>query len=143
MLFRSVVDLAGRREVDPAVVAQMAAAIIHRGPDEEGFHFSPGLGLASRRLSIVGLADGQQPIYNEDRSVCVVFNGELFDFREVRADLESRGHVFRTHCDTEIIVHLWEEHGEAMFERLRGQFALALVDFNRRVMILGRDRVGI
>jgi asparagine synthase (glutamine-hydrolysing) len=138
-----VVDLAGQREVDPAVVAQMAGAIIHRGPDEEGFHFSPGVGLASRRLSIVGLADGQQPIYNEDRTVCVVFNGELFDFREVRADLERRGHVFRTHCDTEIIVHLWEEHGEAMFERLRGQFALALIDFKRQVMILGRDRVGI
>ena len=103
----------------------------------------PGLALASRRLSIVGLADGQQPIYNEDRSVGVVFNGELFDYVEKKAELEQRGHRFVTHCDTEIIPHLWEESQEGMFERLRGQFAIALWEEKRGRLSLGRDRFGI
>ena len=121
----------------------MARALLHRGPDEEGFFERPGLALASRRLSIVGLADGQQPVANEDRSVFVVFNGELFDHRERRADLEKRGHRLVTHCDTEIIPHLYEEHQEGMWERLRGQFAIALWDDRRRQLHLGRDRFGI
>lgn len=138
-----IVDLTGRREVSPLLLERMAAAIIHRGPDEDGFLYRPGLGLASRRLSIVGLADGRQPIFNEDKSVVVVFNGELFDYIEKKKDLESRGHVFKTSCDTEVLVHLWEEHGEAMLPMLRGQFAFALYDFNKRVLILARDRIGI
>jgi asparagine synthase (glutamine-hydrolysing) len=121
----------------------MALAIIHRGPDEDGFLERPGLALASRRLSIIGLADGRQPITNEDGSIAVVFNGELFDYPERRAELESRGHRFATHCDTELIPHLWEEYGEATFERLRGQFAVALWDQNRRRLYLARDRFGI
>lgn len=137
------VDLRGQRPVEPDLLAKMAGAIEHRGPDEEGFFFAPGVGLASRRLSIVGLADGQQPIFNEDRSVAVVFNGELFDYPEKRAWLESRGHQFRTACDTEVFVHLWEETGEQMFDHLRGQFAFALYDRKRRTLILGRDRLGI
>ena len=104
---------------------------------------NPGLGLASRRLSIVGLADGRQPITNEDGSVSVVFNGELFDYPEMRGRLEGRGHRFATHCDTELIPHLWEDHGEGMFEHLRGQFALALWDQRQRRLILARDRFGI
>src|SRR5207253_9222456 len=126
-----IVDLAGQRTVPEDVVRRMACAILHRGPDEEGFHFAPGIALASRRLSIVGLADGQQPVTNEDRSVSVVFNGELFDHLERRAELEARGHRLVTHCDTEIVPHLWEETQEGVFERLRGQFALALWDERR------------
>ncbi len=121
----------------------MARALLHRGPDEEGFLVRPGLALAARRLSIVGLADGQQPIFNEDRSVSVVFNGELFDYVERRAELRARGHQFITHCDTEVIPHLWEDYGEKMWERLRGQFAIALWDERRRQLQLGRDRFGI
>jgi asparagine synthase (glutamine-hydrolysing) len=125
------------------VVKAMADALYHRGPDEDGYFQVPGLGMASRRLSIVGLADGRQPLFNEDRSVAVVYNGELFDHAEVRARLEGRGHFFTTQCDTEVIPHLWEEHGEDLFERLRGQFALALWDARRRLLVLGRDRFGI
>src|SRR5438874_5419382 len=142
-----IIDLApnqgSRRPVPPGILQDMAAALIHRGPDEDGYLTRPGLGLASRRLSIVGLADGRQPIYNEDRSVAVVFNGELFDYRERKPELEARGHVFRTHCDTELLPHLWEDHGEEMLVKLRGQFALALWDERRQQLILARDRFGI
>jgi asparagine synthase (glutamine-hydrolysing) len=121
----------------------MAAAIVHRGPDEDGFLEEPGLAFASRRLSIVGLADGRQPIRNEDRTVGVVFNGELFDYPEQRKQLESKGHRFATHCDTEVIPHRWEDHQESLFDYLRGQFAFALWDSRRRQVILARDRFGI
>jgi asparagine synthase (glutamine-hydrolysing) len=138
-----MVDLAGRRQVPPGTARAMADALYHRGPDDDGYLERPGLALASRRLSIVGLVDGRQPVANEDQSIHVVFNGELFDHREVRRDLERRGHHFTTHCDTEIIPHLWEEHHEGMFERLRGQFALALWDERRQLLMLARDRFGI
>src|SRR5579885_700541 len=138
-----IVDLSQKRPVPAGALRAMADAIRHRGPDEDGYLERPGLGLASRRLSIVGLADGRQPISNEDGSVSVVFNGELFDFPEVRGDLECRGHVFRTHCDTEIIPHLWEENREKLFDRLRGQFAFALWDERRQELLLARDRFGI
>jgi asparagine synthase (glutamine-hydrolysing) len=138
-----MVDLTGRRPIPTSSLQAMQHALIHRGPDEGGLFLRPGVGLASRRLSIVGIADGQQPMANEDQSVFVVFNGELFDYPEVRRDLEGRGHVFRSRCDTELIPHLWEEHGEAMFERLRGQFALALWDERQQRLLLARDRFGI
>jgi asparagine synthase (glutamine-hydrolysing) len=138
-----MLDLAGERDAPVHAVRSMARAIFHRGPDEEGFLWRPGLGMASRRLSIVGLADGQQPMSNEDRTVHVVFNGELFDHAEKRAELRDRGHVLTTHCDTEIIPHLWEDHREGMFERLRGQFAIALWDEKKKQLTLGRDRFGI
>ena len=138
-----VLDLTGGRVIPEGVVEAMARALIHRGPDEEGYFRRHGVELASRRLSIVGLADGQQPVANEDRSVLVVFNGELFDYIEQKAGLEARGHRFVTHCDTEIIPHLWEESLEGMFARLRGQFAVALWDERRRKLMLGRDRFGI
>jgi len=138
-----VMDLAGRRTVPEGVVERMARALIHRGPDEEGFLHRPGIALASRRLSIVGLADGQQPMCNEDQTAFTVFNGEFFDFPEKRAALVSRGHHLHTHCDTEIIPHLWEESREGMFERMRGQFAVALYDVPRHQLTLGRDRFGI
>jgi len=138
-----VIDLAGRRTVPEATVQRMAKALIHRGPDEEGFLHRPGIALASRRLSIVGLADGQQPVKNEDESVFAVFNGEFFDYTEKRSELAARGHRMLTHCDTEIIPHLWEESQEGIFERLRGQFALAVYDVRRHQLALGRDRFGI
>jgi asparagine synthase (glutamine-hydrolysing) len=138
-----MIDLSGRRPVASETLRAMADAIIHRGPDEDGYLVLPGLGLASRRLSIIGLADGRQPIFNEDRTIGVVYNGELFDYPEQKALLESRGHRFVTHCDTELVPHLWEDHGEAMFEKLRGQFAVALWDSRQQRLVLGRDRFGI
>lgn len=139
-----IIDLtAEQRTIPEQTVRQMARALVHRGPDEEGFYFGPGIALASRRLSIVGLADGQQPVSNEDGNVMVVFNGELFDHLEKRAQLEARGHRLIKHCDTEIIPHLWEESQTGMWEGLRGQFAIALWDARRRRLALGRDRFGI
>jgi asparagine synthase (glutamine-hydrolysing) len=138
-----IIDLAGERPAPAGIVQRMARAIVHRGPDEEGFFERPGISLASRRLSIVGLADGQQPMTNEDRNLFVVFNGELFDYVERREELAAKGHRFVTHCDTEIIPHLWEDHGEATWEHLRGQFAVALWDTQKRQLHLGRDRFGI
>lgn len=138
-----IIDLCGRRSFDRGVVEHMADAIRHRGPDDNGALFEPGIGVCHRRLSIVGLADGQQPIYNEDRSVAVMYNGELFDYPEQRKALEAKGHVFRTHTDTEVLVHLYEEHGEDVFAKLNGQFAFLLIDFRQRQMFLARDRVGI
>jgi asparagine synthase (glutamine-hydrolysing) len=136
-------DLTGSRQVPEGVIQRMTAALIHRGPDEDGFFSRPGVALGMRRLSIVGLADGQQPISNEDKSVSVVFNGELFDYVERRAALQARGHRFVTHSDTEIIPHLWEDHAEGMFAWLRGQFAIALWDERRKQLHLVRDRFGI
>ncbi len=138
-----VIDLTGRRPVPGGVLPARAAALFHRGPDEDGFLDRPGLGLASRRLSIVGLQDGRQPIRNEDGSVSVVFNGELFDYPERRAELEGRGHRFATHCDTELLPHLWEEYQERMFEHVRGQFAFCLYDQSRQRVLLACDRFGI
>ncbi len=138
-----VIDLKGRREPDRAQVERMGAALTHRGPDEDGFLFAPGLGIASRRLSIVGVEDGRQPIYNEDRTVAVICNGELFDYPERKAELEAKGHIFRTKSDCELIVHTYEEHGEDLFPYLKGQFAFVLVDFTKRIVLMARDRVGI
>jgi asparagine synthase (glutamine-hydrolysing) len=138
-----IVDLAGKRSAPSRVINRMAEAMFHRGPDEEGFLERPGLTMSSRRLSIVGLADGKQPISNEDQSIWVVFNGEFFEYREKRKELEGKGHVFRTHTDTEIIPHLWEEYGEEMFAHLKGQFAFCLWDSKQNCLILARDRFGI
>jgi asparagine synthase (glutamine-hydrolysing) len=138
-----IVDLSGHRHVPPGVLRRMADAIVHRGPDDDGYLEDNSLGLANRRLSIIGLADGKQPIGNEDGSVVAVFNGEFFDYPEVKVTLEAKGHRFATHCDTELIPHLWEDHQEQMFEHLRGQFALAVWDHRRRQLVLARDRFGI
>ncbi len=138
-----ILDLKGRRRPDQTMLQRMADALRHRGPDDDGFLVAPGIGLAHRRLSIVGLGDGRQPIFNEDRTVAVVFNGELFDYPELKLELEAKGHVFATSTDTEVIVHLYEEHGEGLVNHLKGQFAFALVDFHRRIVLLARDRVGI
>ncbi|ODR99999.1 hypothetical protein AUC68_02540 [Methyloceanibacter methanicus] len=137
------IDLGGKRLPDRTMLQRMADALIHRGPEDSGFLSAPGVGFAHRRLSIVGLQDGRQPIYNEDRTVAVICNGEFFDHPERRAHLEAKGHIFSTHSDSEILVHLYEEYGEGLFPHLKGQFAFALVDLVRGVVLLGRDRVGI
>ena len=138
-----IIDLSDQRPVAEEAVRKMTRAIFHRGPDEEGYHFAPGIGLGMRRLSIVGLADGQQPVVNEDCSVTAIFNGELFDHLAKRAELESKGHRLIKHCDTEILPHMWEENRQGMWERLRGQFAIAMWDVKERRLQLGRDRFGI
>jgi asparagine synthase (glutamine-hydrolysing) len=132
-----------RRPVDRGLLKAMGDAIAHRGPDAEGFLNEPGVGLAHRRLSIIDLEGGDQPIGNEDGSIQVVFNGEIYNYQELRRGLESRGHRFRTKSDTEVLVHLYEEHGAALVERLRGMFAFALWDRNRRELVLARDRLGL
>ena len=131
------------REVDRARLEAMAARIVHRGPDGGGFFAAPGVGLAHRRLSIIDLEGGQQPLGNEDGLVQVVFNGEIYNYRELRRSLESRGHKFATSSDTEVLVHLYEEEGEHLVEKLRGMFALAIWDARRKRLVLARDRVGI
>lgn len=132
----------GRRP-DPAVLGRMGQAIVHRGPDDEGRYVDEQLLLGMRRLSIIDIAGGHQPIANEDGSVVVVCNGEIYNFRALRAELERVGHRFATHSDTEVIVHLYEERGDAFLEALEGMFALALWDRRRRRLILARDALGI
>jgi len=136
-------DLSGQRHAPAGVVGAMSHALFHRGPDEDGYLERPGLHLANRRLSIVGLADGQQPIANEDKSVWTVFNGEFFDYKEKRAALEAKGHVFRTHTDTELIPHLWEDHGAQFLQHVKGQYAICVWDSRTNEVLLARDRAGI
>ncbi|MFQ5785474.1 MAG: XrtA/PEP-CTERM system amidotransferase [Alphaproteobacteria bacterium] len=138
-----IFDMRGKREIDRALLERMNQSQVHRGPDEGGLHLAPGIGLGHRRLSIIDLSGGRQPLYNEDHSVVVVYNGEIFNFAELTRELEASGHRFRTHCDTEVIVHAWEEWGDACVERFRGQFAFGLWDENRQTLFLARDRLGI
>ncbi len=130
------------RPVEPSVLERMNAAIRHRGPDSDGFYFRPGVGLAMRRLAIVDLHTGDQPLSNEDGSVWIVFNGEIYNYPQLRPELEKRGHIFRTHSDTEAIVHLYEEHGLDCVQHLRGMFAFAIWDEKKRRLLIARDRVG-
>lgn len=136
-------DLKAQRLFSHQVLDTMGRAIAHRGPDQHGSFLEPGLALHSRRLSIVDLAHGQQPIFNEDRSVVVVFNGEIFNHLELRAELEAKGHRFETSTDTEVLVHLWEEKGRDFVSCLEGQFAFALYDKRSQTLLLGRDPFGI
>ena len=138
-----IFDLQGEREVSRELLSRMNETQHHRGPDEGGLHTEPGVGLAHRRLSIIDLASGRQPLFNEDHSVVVSYNGEIYNFPELTRELEALGHVFRTRCDTEVIVHAWESWGEACVDRFRGMFAFALWDRNRRQLFLARDRLGI
>jgi asparagine synthase (glutamine-hydrolysing) len=125
------------------VLASMIATLAHRGPDGYGFHVGDGVGLAHARLAIIDLATGDQPMASADGALWTVFNGEIFNFIELRAALEAQGHVFRTRSDTEVILHLYQRHGDAFVDHLNGQFAIALWDARRRRLVLARDRVGI
>ena len=136
-------DARGRREFDRGLVQAMNEVQFHRGPDEGGLHFEPGVALAHRRLSIIDLSTGQQPLFNEDGSVAVVFNGEIYNFQELVPELEALGHVFHTRSDTEVIVHAWEAWGEDCVQRFRGMFAFALHDRNRETLFMARDRLGV
>jgi asparagine synthase (glutamine-hydrolysing) len=124
------------------LIGRMCDVITHRGPDDAGYHVEGGLAIGMRRLSIIDLATGHQPIANEDGSVWIVFNGEIYNFAELRADLIARGHTFTTRTDTETIVHLYEEYGESCVEKLRGMYAFAIWDRQARKLFLARDRVG-
>jgi asparagine synthase (glutamine-hydrolysing) len=130
-------------KVSPALLKGMADAIVHRGPDDEGFHIEGPLGLGFRRLSIIDLGGGHQPLSNEDGTVWIVFNGEIYNYKELQEFLKSKGHTLRTNSDTEVIVHLYEEFGENCVEKLRGMFAFAIWDRTRQTLFLARDRVGI
>ena len=138
-----VFDLRGKRNIDQSQLVALNRTQAHRGPDGEGYHFEPGVGLGHRRLAIIDLEGGAQPMFNEDESVAVTFNGEIYNFMEICDLLRSRGHVFKTHCDTEVIVHAWEEWGEACVERFNGMFAFAVWDRNQDCLFLARDRIGI
>jgi len=128
--------------VDPAQLKRATDAMVHRGPDDEGFYLEGELGLGSRRLSIIDLPGGHQPLSNEDGSLWIAFNGEIYNYRELRRGLEDR-HQFRTASDTEVILHLYEEHGAGLLEHLRGMFAFALWDKRQRRLLVARDRIGI
>jgi asparagine synthase (glutamine-hydrolysing) len=138
-----IFDTRGPGEISRSVLHRMNESQHHRGPDEGSLHLEPGVGLGHRRLSIIDVATGQQPLFNEDGSVVVVFNGEIYNFQEVIPELQALGHVFRTKSDTEVIVHAWEAWGEDCVKRFRGMFAFALWDRNRQSFFLGRDRLGV
>ena len=131
------------RQVDVRLLARMRDVITHRGPDDEGLYISGPVGLGHRRLSIVDVAAGHQPMTNEDGTLHIVYNGEVYNHADYREQLEARGHVYRTHCDTETILHLYEEHGRASVEHLRGMFAFAIWDARRRELFIARDRLGV
>jgi len=139
-----IAGLVGRHSeiIDAATVRQMCATIVHRGPDDEGIRTAGAVGLGMRRLSIIDLSGGHQPIHNEDKTVWIVFNGEIYNFPELREGLEKRGHTFYTHSDTEVIVHLYEELGADCISKLRGMFAIALYDERQQKLLLARDRLG-
>ena len=138
-----VLNLREQPPVEKEVLLQMLAMLRHRGPDEFGLYRDEKVGLGSARLSIIDLSSGQQPISNEDGSLWIVFNGEIYNYVELRPQLEARGHRFSTHTDTEVILHLYEERGVACLEDLNGQFALAIWDTRRQTLFLARDRPGI
>src|SRR5881394_268381 len=128
--------------VDRELVARMNESIRHRGPDDDGFYFSDGVGLAMRRLSIIDLRTGQQPIHNRDQTAWIVFNGEIYNYRELRAQLEKLGHKFYTDSDTEAIILAYDQYGADCPKHLRGMFAFAVWDERRQELFLARDRVG-
>src|SRR5205809_70683 len=129
--------------VEPDIIRRMARSIAHRGPDDEGYFLRGPLGLGFRRLSIIDLAGGHQPMSDREQTVWVIFNGEIYNFKELRAELEQHGHAFRTRCDTEVIVHGYKQWGPAVFGRLNGMFGLAIWDVERRRLVVARDAMGI
>src|SRR5690349_20824910 len=138
-----IFDTRGRRDIDRAALLRMNDSQQHRGPDDTGLHVAPGIGLAHRRLSIIDLSTGHQPLYSADGTVCVIFNGEIYNYRELMVELQQLGYTFRTRSDTEVIVHAWWAWGEASVTRFRGMFAFALWDSVRETLFVARDRLGV
>ena len=132
-----------REPVEPETIRRMADSIAHRGPDDEGYFISGPLGLGFRRLSIIDLAGGHQPMSDAEETVWIVFNGEIYNFKELRAELEQRGHRFRTSSDTEVIIHGYKEWGTEVFNHLNGMFGLAIWDVRRKRLVVARDAMGI
>ncbi|MGV8083346.1 MAG: asparagine synthase (glutamine-hydrolyzing) [Coriobacteriia bacterium] len=142
-----ITGVAQRDDLEPqatrAMLQRMADVMEHRGPDDEGFHVDRHVGLAARRLSIIDVEGGHQPVHSEDGRIWGVLNGEIYNFRELRGELQAKGHQFRSATDTEVLVHLYEEHGERMAERLRGIFSFAVLDERDETLLIGRDRLGV
>ncbi len=138
-----IFDTRGGRAIDRTVLQRMNDSQLHRGPDEGRLHLEPGLGLGHRRLAIIDIATGQQPLFNEDGSVVVVFNGEIYNYQQLIPELQALGHVFHTRSDTEVIVHAWESWGVNCVKRFRGMFAFALWDRNQQTFFMARDRLGV
>jgi asparagine synthase (glutamine-hydrolysing) len=138
-----IFDLSGHSTFDRAQLEMMNQAQFHRGPDEGGIHLEPGVALAHRRLSIIDLSSGQQPMHSADNNLCVVYNGEIYNFGTIAEQLKSKGYVFRTRCDTEVILYAWQEWGEACVNHFRGMFSFALYDRRIQSLFLARDRLGI
>jgi len=138
-----IFDLHHQSDIDADLLQRMTDIQRHRGPDQGGTHCEAGLSLGHRRLSIIDLAGGRQPLFNEDHSVVVVYNGEIYNFMPLMRELQQFGHIFRTHCDTEVIVHAWEQWGPRCVERFRGMFAFALWDRRQHTLFLARDRLGV
>ncbi len=138
-----IFDTRGSGEISRAVLQRMNDSQLHRGPDEGSLHIEPGVGLGHRRLSIIDIATGQQPLFNEDGSVVVVYNGEIYNYQQLIPELQALGHVFHTKSDTEVIVHAWESWGADCVKRFRGMFAFALWDRNRQTFFMARDRLGV
>ena len=138
-----VLELTRQRHVDPRVITSMCDAIARRGPDDAGYHVQENVGIGMRRLSIIDVAGGRQPITNEDGTLTIVFNGEIFNYAPLQTELKRRGHRFKTHGDTETILHLFEEEGPACLRHLRGMFAIAIWNERTRSLFIARDRLGI
>lgn len=138
-----IFDIKELRQPDPDVLEAMNQSQFHRGPDEGATHIEPGTGLAHRRLSIIDLASGQQPMFSDDGHLCVVYNGEIYNFRELAEELAALGHEFKTHCDTEVILYAWRQWGPECVDHFRGMFAFALYDQQQQSLFLARDRFGI
>lgn len=138
-----IFDLKDQRDIDDTLLSKMRDSLVHRGPDEAGSLILPGIGLAHRRLSIIDLSSGQQPLSTPDQLVSIVFNGEIFNFQEIRKELIDKGHQFNTHSDTETIVYAWIEWGEQCVDKLRGMFAFAIWDVKKEILFCARDRLGV
>ena len=138
-----IIDLREQREINRALLREMTDSMTHRGPDESGLHIEPGVGLGHRRLSIIDLASGQQPMHNQADDVILTYNGEIYNFQALRDELEQAGYTFSTHSDTEALLHAWEHWGEDCVAHLRGMFAFAVWDRRRQTLFLARDRIGI
>jgi len=136
-------DLRKEHRIEEGILRKMADALIHRGPDSSGFYIESNIGFGFRRLSIIDLQTGDQPLFNEDRSLALICNGEIYNHVELRRELEEKGHIFSSRSDVEVLLHLYEEHGEELLQKLNGQFAFAIYDCRERTLFLARDHFGI